>query len=376
MAPPPVVGRLAQALQARVGMASNIPLLDRRKFLKLGGGILILSTFPIALPEKGIARPRNIGGLTPNSEFYVTSWRPVPIVDARAWTLKIHGLVERPITLTFDDVRQLPAIEETLTLECVSNPPNGQAIGNAKWTGIALRPLLERVGVKRNATYAALRAADGYYTGVPLEDLMRPVNFMPYQMNGAPLPPPHGYPLRIFIPGKYGFKQPKWLTEIEFVDRPFIGYFEAQGWSNDGWRKVNSGLFYPDPGGQVDPPYPARSSRLMMSVLDMLSLTPVAAVKTPITIAGWALAGPAGIKRVLVSADDGSTWNDAAVASDASPYVWSIWRYTFAPASPGEYILRVKAIDGNGVEQPANDRQLGAGLSRQARLRLDVDAVA
>src|SRR5260370_8299001 len=123
-------------------------------------------------------------------------------------------------------------VHETLTLECISNPPNGDAISNALWTGVSLAPILQRAGVSAKAEYAAMRAADGYYTGVPVEEIMRKENFLPYLMNGVPLPPVHGFPLRIFIPGKYGMKQPKCLTEIQFLDHQFTGYSH--------WRRCNN----------------------------------------------------------------------------------------------------------------------------------------
>jgi DMSO/TMAO reductase YedYZ molybdopterin-dependent catalytic subunit len=118
-------------------------------------------------------------------------------------------MVRRPLTLTYADITRMLSIRQILTLECIGNPPNGDAIGNAEWTGFKLKPLLLRAGVKPNAIYAAMRAADGYYTGVPLAELMRDENWLAYRMNGEPLPPEHGFPLRIFIPGKYGMKQPK-----------------------------------------------------------------------------------------------------------------------------------------------------------------------
>jgi len=303
----------------------------------------------------------NFGGPTPNTDFYITSYGSTPTVDVRQWSLKIHGLVNQPLTLTYDDIKRLPAVTETLTLECIGNPPNGNAIGNAVWTGVMLKPLLDRAGVKPTAVYAAMHGADGYYTGVPVDEIMRAENWMPYLMNGVPLPQVHGYPLRVFIPGKYGMKQPKWLTAIEFVDHEFIGYWEARGWSNEAWRKVNSGFFYPHPPG---------------GILDILSLGGTAKVKAPVDVTGWALAGPSGIKRVQVSTDDGASWHDARVTPSKSPYVWTVWNYHFAPSAAGVYDLRAKATDGDGISQGDSDPQSGLGMSAQPRLRLEVTSVA
>jgi DMSO/TMAO reductase YedYZ molybdopterin-dependent catalytic subunit len=350
--------------------------MTRRKFVKLAGTALALTAAPVSARANISSPPAKFGGLTPNADFYVYSWASIPRVDVRKWTLKIHGLVNRPLSLSYDDIKRRPPVEQTLTLECISNPPDGNAIGNAEWTGVKLRPLLEQAGVRRSAVYAAMRSADGYYTGVPVDEIMRDENWMPYLMNGAPLPPAHGYPLRLFIPGKYGQKQPKWITEIEFVDHEFIGYFEARGWSNEAWRKVKSGFFYPRPTDGIRVPTRARAWHSVMSILDALSLSASARVRTPLTIAGWALADPSGIKRVQVSSDDGASWHDAQIIENSSPYIWTVWKYHFSPLKPGEYVVRVKATDGNGRTQPENDPQTGSGMSGQPRMRLDVISTA
>jgi DMSO/TMAO reductase YedYZ molybdopterin-dependent catalytic subunit len=297
------------------------------------------------------------GGATPNAQFYVTSSGGTPKVEASAWRLKIHGQVANPITLTYAELRQMPAVTQMLTLECISNPPSGDAISNAQWVGVKLKPILDRAGLKPSAVYAAIRGADGYYTGVPVDEMVREENFLPYLMNGVPLPPIHGYPVRLFIPGKYGMKQPKWITEIEFVDHPFTGFWEARGWSNEAWRKVNSGFFYPRPKG---------------GILDILSLNTAARVTGPVDIVGWALAGPAGVKRVDVSIDDGATWHRAILVSNPSPYEWTVWKYRLAPAAPGEFTVRARATDGDGYAQPERDPQTGSGMSGQPRMKVAI----
>jgi len=350
--------------------------LTRRKFIKLAGTTLALAATPVSTSANIVSPPPTFGGPTPTPDFYVTSWASTPQVDVNKWALKIHGLVNQPLSLSYDAIKRLPSVEQMLTLECISNPPDGNAISNAEWTGVKLKPLLEQAGVRRSAVYAAMRGADGFYTGVPVDEIMRDENWMPYLMNGAPLPAAHGYPLRLFIPGKYGMKQPKWITEIEFVDHEFIGYFEAHGWSNEAWRRVNSGFFYPRLTGGIQVPRRARAWHSVMSILDALSLSTSATVRAPLTIAGWALAGPSGIKRVEVSNDDGASWHDAQLVENRSPYVWTVWKYHFAPQKPGEYIVRVKATDGNGTTQPESDAQRSFGMSGQPRMRLDVMSIA
>ncbi len=330
---------------------------SRRKFIRLATGALALASTPISATLFADNQRSAFGGLTSNRDFYVTSYGRTPTIDPSRWSLKIHGLVQRPLTLSYADITRMPSIRRVLTLECIGNPPDGNAIGNGEWTGVELRPLLDRTGIKPNVVYAALRAADGYYTGVPIDELMRNENWLAYRMNGAPLPPEHGFPLRIFIPGKYGMKQPKWLTEIELVDRPFTGYWERRGWSDEAWRKVNSGFFYP---------------RHPSGILDLLSLDTTAKVIAPVELVGWALAGPSGIRRVEVSTDGGATWRAARLLENGSPYVWTVWHYHFAPKSPGEYVVRVRASDGNGITQSGTYTGRGGGATGQPLLRLRV----
>jgi DMSO/TMAO reductase YedYZ molybdopterin-dependent catalytic subunit len=354
--------------------------MSRRKFIKITGTTLALSGLPMAARmarAEGVSPPANLGGITPIADFYITSYAKTPGVDVTKWRLRIHGLVDKPLTFTYDDIKRLPAVKQILTLECIGNPPSGNAIGNAEWTGVMLKPLLERAGVKRNAVYAAMRGADGYYTGVPVGEIMNENNWMPYLMNGMPLPPAHGYPLRVFIPGKYGMKQPKWLTEIEFVDHEFLGYWEEKGWSNEAWRKVNSGFLNPRPN--PDSGIIAKLSnrnRRVGQIFDVLGLSEGVRVKAPLNISGWALAGPSGIKRVQVSTDDGATWREAQMLENKSPYVWTVWNYRFAPTLPGEYTVRVRATDGAGTMQPEYDPDSHYWKPGQPQIGLKVISVA
>jgi DMSO/TMAO reductase YedYZ molybdopterin-dependent catalytic subunit len=334
--------------------------ITRRKFIGLGGAAILIAGVGCTkrFADASVALPsEKFGGPTPNSDFYITSFGSTPAVDPNAWRLRIKGLVANPVNLTYAQIQSLAQIDETLTLECISNPPDGTAISNALWQGVRLQPLLEKARVDKRAVWVTMRGADGYYTGLPVEELLRPENFLPWKMNGVPLPPDHGFPVRIFIPGKYGMKQPKWITELEFLDHPATGYWEARGWSNTAWRKVNSGFFSPRvPGG-------------LRSIFSRS-----AKVTGPVDIYGWALAGPSGIRQVEVSSDDGATWHQAAIVKNSSPYVWTVWRYHFAPREPGKYLIRVRATDGNGVAQPPVDPQQGSGMSGQARMALEVEA--
>ena len=157
-----------------------------------------------------------------------------------------------PLHFDYDDIRKLAPYETTLTLECISNEIAGGLIDTANWRGTLLRPLLERAGLKPNAKYAILYAAEGYTTGHTIERLMRAANFLAYDMDGEPLTRIHGFPLRVLMPGIYGMKTPKWLTRIELVDKSHLGYWEWMGWSDTGERQLQS---------VIDDPHEARADR-------------------------------------------------------------------------------------------------------------------
>ena len=187
-------------------------------------------------------------------------------------------------------------------------------------------PLLDRAGIKPQAKYAALYAAEGYSTGHTLERILHPENFLAWQMNGEPLPRRHGFPLRIFIPGKYGMKMPKWLTRIEFVDKEYLGFWEWQGWSNNGERQLQA---------VVDDPY------------DHAHVS-----GTNFVITGWAISNQVGVRKVEISTDDGESWDEAQIFSNPNPsQVWAFWKYVWMNPPKGKHTIVVRATDANGKLQ-------------------------
>jgi DMSO/TMAO reductase YedYZ molybdopterin-dependent catalytic subunit len=260
--------------------------------------------------------------ITPNDEFYITSKGPTPFVDASRWQLKFDGLVAHPFTISYQELLALPKIEKVYTLECISNPIGGTAIGNATWTGTPLKPLLEKAQPLGDARFAALYGADGLSTGHPIERLWNEENFIAYKMNGVDLPPIHGYPARIFIPGKFGMKQPKWVVRVELVKKHYLGYWEAQGWSDNCERWAQARFTDLKHGAKL------RGKHL--------------------EFAGYAIGNLDGIKSVEISFDNGKTWQPTTLFSNPSPIVWSFWKYTWVNPKPGKYKIRVRAIDGAG----------------------------
>jgi hypothetical protein len=268
--------------------------------------------------------------ITPAEDFYVTSKGATPTVDLSKWRLKIDGLVAQPLTLSYDEILALPRIDKTLTLECISNPIGGSYLGNARWTGTALKPLLERVNPTSAAAHAVIYGADGYSTGHPISRLRNEENFLAYQMNGDDLPPDHGYPLRVFIPGKYGMKQPKWITRIQFVNEAYLGYWEKQGWTDDSERWAHARFTDLKDGAKISGP--------------------------SFELTGYAIGNLDGIKAVEISFDDGKTWRVVNLFSNPSPLVWSFWKYIWVNPSRGNYRIRVRAIDGKGRVQDTDPK--------------------
>jgi DMSO/TMAO reductase YedYZ molybdopterin-dependent catalytic subunit len=258
--------------------------------------------------------------ITPNDDFYVTSKGATPYLDAAKWRLSIDGLLANPFALTYDELLKLPSIEKTLTLECISNPIGGNYLGNAEWKGTLLRPLLQRAQPMKQAANAVIYAADGFSTAHPIARIWKDENFLAYQMNDSDLPPDHGYPVRIFIPGKFGMKQPKWITRIQLVDKAYLGYWESKGWSDECERWAHARFTDLKDGGRIS----GKSFELT----------------------GYAIGNLDGIKAVEISFDDGKTWQKTNLFSNPSPITWSFWKYVWVNPQPGAYKIRVRAIDG------------------------------
>ncbi len=287
--------------------------------------------------------------ITSTDQFYVVSKNPPgfdPVVDGGKWSLQVDGLVARPLRLTYDDITAMPAVEQVQTLECISNEVGGDLISNARWKGVRLRDILQRSGgTGATAVRVAFRCADGYSESIPVADAMNATTLLAYEMNGRPLPPKHGFPVRLLVPGLFGMKNPKWITRIEVVNYDFQGYWEASGWSDDAVVKTMSK--FTTPGGSA----PAGE----------------------VGLGGVAYGGDRGIKAVEYSTDGGVTWRPADVKPPMGPFTWVLWAALWTPAAPGEYTLKVRARDGGGVLQTAKETAtLPDGASGYHTLRIRV----
>ncbi len=197
----------------------------------------------IATGEDGriLPAPGTREELTPNGQFYRVDISATPLsVDGNAWRLLIAGLFDRTPRMTLSDLRAYPAHTQPITLSCISNPVGGSSIGTAHWTGLRLADLVEDLGLRPEANYLYLQSADGFYETVPLEDILNPETLLVYGMNNRSLPDKHGFPLRIYIPNRYGMKQPKWIERIEAVEEDQGGYWTDRGWSKQAIANTTS----------------------------------------------------------------------------------------------------------------------------------------
>ena len=306
------------------------------------------STTPNLLPRTG-PRPRGFedpnlapllaSEITPTYLFYRIDINPIiPQVDSKSWNLTIKGLVEKPITINYDQIRSMPSVQEYVTLECISNKIGGDLISTALWKGVRLSQLLEKAVIKPNVKYVVFRCADGYDVGVPIEKSQMEGAILAYEMNYAPLTAKHGFPVRAIVPGLYGMMNPKWLTEIELVDTVYQGYWQRLGWSNIAQDNAGSSILIP---GQA----PARQRfRTLDETVD-------SSYGGKVPIAGIAFAGTRGISKVEVSTDGGTTWKTAQIKDPLSKYTWVLWTAGYIPPNQENYKIVVRATDKSGKTQ-------------------------
>ncbi|PUB31787.1 DMSO/TMAO reductase YedYZ molybdopterin-dependent catalytic subunit [Promicromonospora sp. AC04] len=264
--------------------------------------------------------------ITPNPDFYrIDTALLVPQLDPKDWSLEVHGMVDEPFTITWDELLALPLEEHHVTLACVSNTVGGDLIGNALWLGYPIRALLERAKPQAGADMVLSRSDDGFTAGTPLEVLQDPDrdSLLAIGMNGEPLPVEHGFPARLVVPGLYGYvSATKWVTSLEVTTfAADQGYWTPRGWSALGPIKVQS---------RIDVP---RGS----------------AAAGTVTVAGIAWAQHTGIGAVEVRADDGD-WVSAELAETVGSDTWRQWRVSIDLAA-GDHTLTVRATDADGLVQ-------------------------
>ena len=329
------------------------------------------------MPAEGLRLP-----ITPTGMHYLLNRWDIPVVDASTWQLTITGHVENSIKLDLAALRKLPAVKIPVTMECAGNgrafmkprPVNQpwihDAVSTAEWTGTPLRGVLEKAGLTEDALEVLFTGADRgvqsdqdqhYQRSLGIAEAMSDDVMLAYEMNGAPLEPQHGFPLRLIVPGWYGMTNVKWLNEIEVVSKAFNGvqmmfYRETSGADDAGTAietiKVRS-LMAP-PGIAV---FPSLERHLDAG---------------PVTLTGRGWAGKNQVSRVEVSTDNGKSWRDATLDDPMGTYAWRGWNYEWL-ATPGKHTLISRATDSQGNVQPLEQVVTFYGVGNNAIARVKVN---
>ena len=255
------------------------------------------------------------------------------VIDGATWTLPITGLVDNPVELTLDDFRtRYEAHNEFVTLSCISNRVGGPLIGTTYWTGASLRDILADVRPQGDARYLLITSGDGFYETVDLDLIDSDDRIMlAYNWDGGPIPFDHGFPLRIWLPDRYGMKQPKWITGIEVIGQYKEGYWVERGWSKEAIVKATS-------------------------VVDTVAVDSVIqdGDRKLVPIGGIAYAGARGISKVEVRLDDEPEWREAELRTPLSDVTWVIWRYDW-PFEEGRHDFHVRCVEADGTPQIEQD---------------------
>jgi DMSO/TMAO reductase YedYZ molybdopterin-dependent catalytic subunit len=304
--------------------------------------------------------------VTPNDQFYVRSHFAVPKIETATYRLRVEGAVERPFEIGYQEFRAMPARTLTATLECAGNgraflkpkakgvPWELGAVSNAEWTGVPLAALLVRAGLRDNAVEVVLEGTDEGEIGtdpkpsgkihfarsLPTAKARGPDVVLAYRMNGADLPPAHGFPVRAIVAGWYGMASVKWLKRIIVTDRPFQGFFQTMDYS----------IFNRQNGLSTVVPITEMEVKALIArpVKDQI-VSPDSGVR--VTGAAWA--GGSGVARVDVSADGGMNWAQAKLLDKPVPHAWRLWEYEWrSPSQPGRHVLMARATDQRGRVQP------------------------
>lgn len=294
------------------------------------------STLPPAPAGASINEPGMPPLFTSNDNFYLIDTAiSDPGINRDSWKLNISGEVDNPIELTYDDLLSFSTREADITLSCVSNEVGGGLVSNARWTGVLLSDVLEEAGLSSDKISSISEqlvghSVDSWTSGFPTKLAFDGREaLVAFGMNGDELPVKHGYPVRLVVPGLYGYvSATKWLTEIELTDWNFDAYWIKRGWSKEGPIETQSRIDTIKDGDQLQ--------------------------SGTVKIGGIAWAPTRGIERVEVSTDDGDSWNDATLATQLDADAWRLWIYDW-DANAGDYTVKVRATDGNGETQTAQE---------------------
>lgn len=371
--------------------------LDRRTFFQLAALLPAFAQKLIGAPARHLLQLNGYAPnaetplelltdyLTPNDLFFIRShWIP-RIPDVAVWSLTIDGEVERQLTLTMSELKKMPRAEATCVLQCAGNgrglqrPPvpgvqwRYGATGNALWSGVRVRDVFERAGVRASAKHLHLFGSDDppgkvppFHRSIEIEKALADA-ILAWEMNGQPLPSAHGAPLRLIVPGWAGDHWMKWLVRLSAQPEPIKGFYMETAYR---WP-LNPGA----PGVTFKPEEMKPVTDLF--VKSNITTAPTrAAVKESVEIRGFAFSGAPDIRKVEISDDDGATWHTAELDARHSPYAWRLWRYRWTPARMGKVRLMARATDSAGAVQPRDAVWNQSGYLMNGWHAIDVEVIA
>jgi DMSO/TMAO reductase YedYZ molybdopterin-dependent catalytic subunit len=360
----------------------NLPVVGDGSGLESDGRLYVeelqLATRNHALPLEALRYD-----VTPTGLHYTLVHYDIPAVDPASWRLALDGALRRPLTLTLGELQRRPERTVRVTLECagdgrallsprpLSQPWLTGAVGTADWTGTALQPLLEEAGLDNGVVELLFTGLDrgieggveqDYQRSLPLAEALHADALLAWAMNGQPLEPQHGAPLRLIIPGWYGMAHVKWLRSISALTEPFTGYQNASAYRYSQSRAE---------AGESVTLMRVRSLMVPPGIPDFLTRMRVVA-RGPVALTGRAWSGRAAITRVEVSTDGGDSWAPTELRPPSHPHAWQAWHYAWDASTPGVYELLCRAEDATGAVQPVEQHWTARGMGNNAAQRVRV----
>jgi DMSO/TMAO reductase YedYZ molybdopterin-dependent catalytic subunit len=326
------------------------------------------------------------GIVTPTEAFYVRNHFSIPRLDSSEWLLRLDGAVDRVTTWNYEQLLSLPSRNLLVTLECAGNGRSGMtprppgelwrygAVSTAEWTGVPLADLLYQAGLSADAVEIVAEGADNGFVedvgntmffarSLPLSQALHKDILVAYAMNGEPLTPEHGFPVRLVVPGWYGVASVKWLARLCVVTEPFCGFFQKERYQ----------LVYTPSSASAGEPQPVPLTTMAIRSL-LIRPTPGAILQPgQHRVQGLAWSGAIPVVRVEVSSDGGMYWEHAHLLGEPLPYAWRQWEYNWHATSPGHAHLCSRAVDAEGNSQPVEIAWNKLGYANNAIQRVQVE---